>query len=471
MKVDKLINYTHLINYIYIKSLFQVMFNYGIMFRVQLCLLDQLLSCVTCSGKYLMNNNENMTFIDLFAGCGGLSLGLINAGFKGVFAIEKTPDAFSTLIYNLKNQDKQNNFDWPSWLPCKNMTTEELLNNYKDNLKDLEGKVDLIAGGPPCQGFSFAGRRNPNDPRNKLTEEYIKIVDMVKPKFLLLENVRGFQIAFKNKKKAYSEYVISKLENLDGCKYKVFKKVLPASMFGVPQLRHRFIMLAIRHDVIDSLKLEGYDDDSFFEIVNNRASLFKKNNGLKSEIVKLSDAISDLEMKGKKLIKCPDSNNFKQISYQLPDKINPYLKLMRRDVDDKFIPNSLRLPNHKEDTLDKFKYIIQHAEKGKALSKKLKEKFSMKKQCFTVLSPDKLATTITTLPDDALHYSEPRVLTVRENARIQSFPDWFEFQGKYTTGGHRRKEECPRYSQVGNAVPPLMAEVLGLVIKDLTLEK
>ena len=85
----------------------------------------------------------------------------------------------------------------------------------------------------------------------------------------------------------------------------------------------------------------------------------------------------------------------------------------------------------------------------------------IKKQCFTVLSSKALSTTITTLPDDCMHYSEPRVLTVRENARIQSFPDWFEFKGKYTTGGDRRKIECPRYTQVGNAVPPLMAEILG----------
>ena len=86
---------------------------------------------------------------------------------------------------------------------------------------------------------------------------------------------------------------------------------------------------------------------------------------------------------------------------------------------------------------------------------------NIKKQCFTVLSTKELSTTITTLPDDCMHYSEPRVLTVRENARIQSFPDWFEFKGKYTTGGDRRKIECPRYTQVGNAVPPLMAEILG----------
>ena len=121
-------------------------------------------------------------FIDLFAGCGGLSLGLVNAGFKGVFAVEKTEDAFKTLKYNLC--DKRKSFKWPDWLPCENMTTDDLLTKYKEHLKTLENKVFLIAGGPPCQGFSFAGLRNPKDPRNRLTEEYIEIVSIIKPKVL-----------------------------------------------------------------------------------------------------------------------------------------------------------------------------------------------------------------------------------------------------------------------------------------------
>ena len=83
------------------------------------------------------------------------------------------------------------------------------------------------------------------------------------------------------------------------------------------------------------------------------------------------------------------------------------------------------------------------------------------------MSPDKISNTITTIPEDTLHYKEARILTARETARIQSFPDWFEFLGRYTTGGPRRKFECPRYTQIGNAVPPLMAETLGKLIINL----
>ncbi len=97
-------------------------------------------------------------FIDLFAGCGGLSLGLINAGFEGVFAIEKTEDAFMTLRHNLC--DKKNSFNWPKWLPCEHMTTGDLLTTFKSDIEKLSGKVFLFARGPPCQGFSFVGLRN-----------------------------------------------------------------------------------------------------------------------------------------------------------------------------------------------------------------------------------------------------------------------------------------------------------------------
>lgn len=141
--------------------------------------------------------NCKLKFIDLFAGCGGLSLGLMNAGLEGIFAIEKTEDAFKTLIHNLDHKKIKNGYKWPIWLPQKNMTTRDLLDNYQSQLQELKDKVDLIAGGPPCQGFSFAGLRNPNDPRNRLTEEYIEIVSIINPKFLLLENVKGFQAAFK----------------------------------------------------------------------------------------------------------------------------------------------------------------------------------------------------------------------------------------------------------------------------------
>lgn len=136
-------------------------------------------------------------YIDLFAGCGGLSLGLHLSGWKGVFAIEKSPFAFETLKYNLIENRKH--FDWPSWLSISNHDINEVLDNYQEELKRLQGTIDLVAGGPPCQGFSMAGKRVENDTRNQLVFSYIQFIKLVKPKMILFENVKGFTFAFNKK--------------------------------------------------------------------------------------------------------------------------------------------------------------------------------------------------------------------------------------------------------------------------------
>ncbi|MHB1278533.1 MAG: DNA cytosine methyltransferase, partial [Bacteroidia bacterium] len=140
------------------------------------------------------------TYIDLFAGCGGLSLGLHNAGWKGLFAIEKNYDAFKTLEYNLI--DKKHHFDWPDWLPQTNLEINHVIEKYRDNLIALQGNVDMVVGGPPCQGFSTAGRRRENDVRNGLIKSYLRFIMHVRPKIIFFENVKGFTQKFeKNKSK------------------------------------------------------------------------------------------------------------------------------------------------------------------------------------------------------------------------------------------------------------------------------
>lgn len=241
-----------------------------------------------------MVSTDNRYFIDLFAGCGGLSLGLMRAGWQGLFAIEKSPDAFLTLRHNLINNNVEGTFNWPEWLPCKEMTTSDIIDNFSSELKALRGKVDLIAGGPPCQGFSFAGRRNPQDSRNRLTEEYIKIVEMVEPQFLLLENVKGFNAAFKQseakEEKVYAAVVKKKLEDIG---YEVNHKMCDASDFGVPQPRSRFIMIAYRK----SIKIETNP----FAVLENYLPEYRVQKGLDAQKhVSVKEAISDLEVKGKK---------------------------------------------------------------------------------------------------------------------------------------------------------------------------
>lgn len=404
----------------------------------------------------------NGVYIDLFSGCGGLSLGLGNAGWKGLFALEKDSMAFETFKHNLID-GKYNHFDWPKWLPQKATTIQAVLKNHKEELKALSGKVDLIAGGPPCQGFSLAGQRNPNDPRNALSNQYIKMVEIVNPKYVLLENVRGFNSIFKDAKgikgkQPYSMVVKAKLEKLG---YTVFNDYVNTQDFGVPQQRTRFIMIGIRNDVIQS-KIEP------FQILDKLKPEFLKGKDLPNKPVSVKSAIGDLEVSKSKLVyhSGSEKNGFKKINYIPPKKLNPYQKIMRKGLNG-FQPNGLRLPRHRESTIEKFKLIQEICRPGLALNDEEKEIIGTKKQSTSVLNPKTPSNTLTTLPDDLLHYSEPRILTVRESARVQSFPDDFAFKGKYTTGGERRKKECPRYTQVGNAVPPLLGEVLGVLIKRL----
>lgn len=131
-----------------------------------------------------MQEQTKYTVIDLFAGCGGLSLGLYQAGWQGLFAIEKNAFAFETLKFNLI--DNKNHFDWPEWLPQKAHDINDVLKKNAKQLKALRGQVDLVAGGPPCQGFSMAGKRVEDDLRNQLVFSYIKFIKLVRPKMLLI---------------------------------------------------------------------------------------------------------------------------------------------------------------------------------------------------------------------------------------------------------------------------------------------
>ncbi len=410
----------------------------------------------------MLSENSNKiagTYIDLFSGCGGFSLGLGNAGWQGVFAVEKDSMAFETFKHNLID-GKYGHFNWPEWLPKKETTIQTLLKDYKDQLEALKGKVDLIAGGPPCQGFSLAGRRNPKDPRNKLSNEYAKMVKIISPKYLVLENVRGFNATFKDpdgnqEKKPYSMVLKSRLERLGD---NVFTDFLHSENYGVPQKRTRFIMVGIRKDIYKK-------NICPFELLESIRPDFLKSKKLPLTPVGVKMAIGDLEIAQSQVVHHSGSekSGFKKINYVPPKKLNAYQQAMRKGLNGSK-PNGLRIARHKQTTIDKFKYIQEVCRPGLGLTNEQKEKIGTKKQVISVLDPNKPSRTLTTLPDDLIHYSEPRILTVRENARIQSFPDDFQFKGKYTTGGDRRTQECPRYTQVGNAVPPLLGEIIGLTI-------
>lgn len=403
--------------------------------------------------------SEKLTYIDLFAGCGGLSLGLHQSGWKGVFAIEKSPDAFQTLEYNLIN--KKNHFEWPSWLPQNNHDINEVLENYQADLKKLRGKVTMIAGGPPCQGFSMAGRRNENDLRNDLINSYIKFVELVEPKIIFFENVKGFTMEFKkNKEKgiAYSSVVTKKLQDAG---YHVKGKLVNFGEYGVPQKRTRFILVGIKKTVEGSSEEKA---SSFFDLLEGNSFTFLEEKGLKAD-TNLQDAISDL-FKANGVEETPGYPRFKSGIYGKPK--SKYQRLMREGVTN-VIPDSHRFPKHTETIIKRFGEILKETEgrRNFDVSQNIRDKHNIKKHTIIPLNGSAKSPTITTLPDDYIHYYEPRILTVREYARIQSFPDWYKFQGKYTTGGILRTQQVPRYTQIGNAIPPLFSEQSGIILKQL----
>ena len=404
-----------------------------------------------------MANQQKYTVIDLFAGCGGLSLGLYLAGWQGLFAIEKNPYAFETLKYNLI--DNKQHFDWPEWLPQKAHDINDVLKKRKQQLKSLRGKVDLVAGGPPCQGFSMAGKRVEDDVRNQLVFSYIKFIDLVRPKMILFENVKGFTYAFnkKNKRDAepYSHKVIHALQKLG---YNVNDFVIDFSNYGVPQRRKRFILVGIQK------KLGS--PSCFEDLLLQHREAFLSEKGLTISAT-IADAISDLlRVNGE--LPTPDRKGFKSGKYGFED-LTPYERFLRQDYPlTHTIPDSHSFARQSDEKVACYKRLLaEYPVRGKRIDGKARERWGIRQRGITVLDSHSVSPTITGHPDDYLHYCEPRIMTVRECARIQSFPDWYEIKKKYTTGGKMRKLEVPRYTQVGNAIPPLFAELAGEVLKQI----
>ncbi len=349
----------------------------------------------------LSHVNGRRTAMDLFAGCGGMSIGLENAGFGLVYANELNADAASTYKHNFPH------------VPLEVKDIRRV--NVRRLKNDLgEPAIDLIAAGPPCQGFSTAGRKNPTDPRNLLYREVLRFVVEFGPKIVVIENVLGILSAQKG---GFVKRLKAKLMTMG---YNASHRVLSAAAFGVPQTRKRVFIIGTQES-------------------NREAELFPKPAGLR---VSVSQALSDLKFLG------PGE-------YSTDYRIAPrsrYQRFARANVSKLCNHQS---PNHSSRIMNLFNSIPQGENARNvpgidATGKRVRYK----------LHPRRRSNTITTLPEDFVHYSQSRVPTVRELARLQSFPDRFEFFGPRTTGGLERRTKCPQYTQVGNAVPPLLAEAV-----------
>jgi DNA (cytosine-5)-methyltransferase 1 len=420
---------------------------------------------------------KSYSFADLFAGCGGLSLGLSQAGLKGKFAIERDTMAFETFLTNfIDGPIPTVAFDWPAWLAKRAWDIEVLLERHKEDLVGLRGTIDVLAGGPPCQGFSFAGRRVEGDPRNLLFEKYAEVVSALQPQALILENVPGMRVAHSGRNVVNLSVPVAQTEkprsfydklvdSLDVAGYQMEAILVDSSRFGVPQRRLRLIAVGIRKDVCEWV--DGGIARIFVLLEKARLAQLK-DLGL-PDAVSASSALSDLETVGREMVDCIDpesTRGFCEVSYGAPS--TTYQRLMHAGYEGRM--DSMRLARHRDDVRERFGRILAECRKGVRMDDASRKTYGLKKHRIYPMASDEPAPTVTTLPDDILHYCEPRILTVRESARLQSFPDWFAFKGKFTTGGERRTKECPRYTQVGNAVPPYLARAIGTAVCNLLEE-
>ncbi len=447
-----------------------------------------------------------MKYVDLFAGCGGLSLGLERAGFELVVAVEKSEMAAETFYHNfvkrLKSKDEWKQYSESSIENQFNnrvVTKEvgELLANddLMKRIRDLE--IDIVVGGPPCQGFSLAGRRNPDDVRNKLPWQFLEFVEKTNPKAVVIENVVGISRNFKNGEPAPFDQLQEALREI-GEGYVVQPVHVNAMHYGVPEHRPRLMILGLRKDIAKSMNISStnklwYSDYS--DLVKDIPALAPIPSIESKHARTVLDAISDLsDIKPKN-----QSRTSKKFVEEMKDARLWNLKPLTENS----VPNQTPR-NHQEKAVNRFRLyqylrlqglasktlnipdqydatlardilndlyanvqIPALAPDGTLLANSRDELIDLtfelktKKHSQRSLHWDKPSPTVVTLPDDYIHPSEPRIFTVRELARFQSFPDAFEFRAKETTGGTNRRNEVPQYSQVGNAVAPLLALAVG----------
>ncbi len=519
-----------------------------------------------------------MKYIELFAGCGGLSLGLKSVGYDLVMANELSPMAAESYAFNFfdENLQAQAESKTPKLKKTLWLNSQYPLNNLKgrlrenpknfpalgDGFSDIDEKgsnlrgslvvgsivdlnnwldknpqivnnlkvgfegdeIDLVSGGPPCQSFSMAGLRKLDCEKNSLPWEFAKFAKTMNPKIVLLENVTGILRPFKdeNGKEYFAWFELAKA--FAEIQYVPLCLHVNAKYAGVPQNRPRFILLGIRKDFFDKLEVTFNESEkalfkqplSFYNLTKinqdvelsalryvdvgrNDDFILFKNSFLaplvsnSDKFVSVSDAIDDLQIDGglptnfskstfeifKKVLNKREMKNHELRSnnelvkrrFRIYQVLQQVSNATQKQIGAIFKGGSSGINADGWAELSTFDYLLESGKRSKFKSKKDFVEFLLrhptKKQTQKALNPNQPAPAALSIPDDACHYQELRTLTVREMARIQSFPDNFEFRSKVTTGGQMRSFEVPQYTQVGNAVPPLLGRALGSAISNL----
>lgn len=507
--------------------------------------------------------------IDMFCGAGGFSEGILQAGFDIIFSSDKSPMVQTTYMNRHEQLGlKQGRDTYFELADIRDLSADEVfekINSLKYGNIFTPGSIDVMFGGPPCQGFSRLGKRDPSDPRNMLFHEYLRLIRDIQPKYVVMENVAAIldmqMLDFPSvlsDKKIYSgqnlvPYILK--TELTDIGYNVLDiQVLNARDFGVPQRRNRAIFLAYRKDVAPIDYPEKLDEsatvrDAFGDLyadpkystdfsreamlgrtpstktgkpiprdkvtnmetshhdqdVIERFSLYKPGENKRKVVQRLQETGINLKKEAPEL--------FFETLYQINTEAND--SILMHELKKMGIDQSLKLSklwlNHTNKQLSaiaqakaadddlELSFQIQKLQARLGVDAetmsdfledvwpKLNKEYSeeqlnsllisgninsamadamfTKKGIRSRLDVDEVAPTMVTLPDDYIHPFFNRILTVREMARIQSFDDSFEFLGKRTTGGSMRARETPQFTQVGNAVPPLLARAVALAAR------
>lgn len=373
-----------------------------------------------------MSKNK-YTFIDLFAGCGGLSLGLEQAGFESVFFNEIIPTYASTYIANHDLEEGHYFIGDINELNTK-------LDDYKDIIFNKKRPITMVCGGPPCQGFSMANRqRIIDDPRNQLYKAYLFFLSKVRPKFFIMENVRGMAKKFDEIKENFKEYL--------GEEYKFDYRLLHVQDFGVPQNRERFIMIGNRcgvnpkdiFDEIDSYKRAPFVlKDALLGLPHLEARKEKNQGELESEECGFTE----------RDFTYPDTEFYHFINGD--KKITKLYNHKNRYNNPRDIEIFRRLPQGANSLHESIADIMPYTKRNDIFKDKY-FKLDENQICKTITSHMKFDCNM------YIHPWEARGLSPREAARIQTFPDDYILKGAQNLW----------YAQVGNAVPVKFAEVLG----------
>lgn len=385
---------------------------------------------------------SNLKMIDLFAGAGGLSCGLEMAGFHPVLANE--------MVEQYANTYKVNHPDASVVVGDIRQINEK----YLHELVKSCGDIDLIAGGPPCQGFSVnAPIRSLDDPRNHLFEEYLRVVKEIMPRAVLIENVPGIISLGKG---TVVEQIYKRLEKLG---YKVDHRILFAGHYGVPQMRFRTVIIAIRNF---SKKIE-FPKPEYYAIATAN---FQGSKELCYHLLPLEEYL----LKPKNTVWAA-IGDLPALEGGEKDEEYEYTKEPFSDFQRYAREGSTKITSHicsrlSKINVERLKYIPQGGSWRDIPYELLPD--GMKKarrsdhtKRYGRLDPNDLCSTIMTKCDphwgSFFHPTQMRVISVREAARIQSFPDRYIFTGNMTQ----------QYAQVGNAVPPLMAREIGRTIRKM----